>query len=93
MQCKRLQSLIRDWYHEVRNYTLSPLKMMELVEKHIGGCKICQEDQDLPLELDQLRELIRVPYSFPSKEEIHAGLEEPEYIYEEETEETEEEEY
>ncbi len=94
MQCKRLQSLIRDWYQEVRSYTLAPLKMMELVEKHIKACKICQEDQDLSLELDQLRELIRVPHSFPSIEEISSELEEPEYTYEkEEIEEIEEEEY
>lgn len=92
MQCKRLKNLIRDWYQEVRNFTLSPIKMIELINKHIKNCEICQKDEDLPLELDQLREIIRVPYSFPLTEESKFELEE-EYLYEEEEtpEETEEE--
>ncbi|PMP97681.1 MAG: hypothetical protein C0169_02335, partial [Thermodesulfobacterium geofontis] len=90
MQCKRLKTLIRNWYQEVRNFTLSPIKMMELINKHIKACEICQKDEDLPLELDQLREIIRVPYTFPITEESKLEMEE-EYIYEEEpTEESEE---
>ncbi len=92
MQCKRLKTLIRNWYQEVRNFTLSPIKMMELINKHIKACEICQKDEDLPLELDQLREIIRVPYTFPITEESKLEMEE-EYIYEEEPTEESEEEY
>lgn len=92
MQCERLKTLIRDWYQEVRNFTLSPIKMIELINKHIKACEICQKDEDLLLELDQLREIIRVPYTFPITEESKLGIEE-EYIYEEETAEESEEEY
>ena len=90
MQCQRLKNLIRDWYQEVRNFTLSPIKMMELINKHIKICEICQKDEDLPLELDQLREIIRVPHTFSSSEELRSSIQE-EYLYEEETEEIEEE--
>jgi len=90
MQCSRLKSLLRDWYQEVRAFTLSPVKMIELVERHIKQCPICQKDPDLPLELDQLREIIRVPQvTLPKEEKV---TEEPVYLYEEETAEEEEEE-
>lgn len=81
MKCKRLQALLRDWYQEVRSFNLSPLKMMELVERHIKHCEICKNDKDLPLELDQLREIIRVP-QIPVH--VKTKLEEPQYAYEEE---------
>ncbi len=92
MQCQRLKNLIRDWYQEVRNFTLSPIRMMELINKHIKTCEICKKDEDLPLELDQLREIMRVPYTFPLTEESNSFIDE-EYIYEEETVEDSEEEY
>ncbi|MFN3505200.1 MAG: hypothetical protein ACK4Y7_03195 [Caldimicrobium sp.] len=89
MQCPRLKSLLREWYSQVRAFTLSPIKMMELVERHIQQCAICQNDPDLSLELDQLREIIRVPYHHVPKE---TGLpEEPVYVAEEEVFEEEEE--
>ncbi|WP_038057984.1 hypothetical protein [Thermodesulfobacterium hydrogeniphilum] len=84
MKCERLKILIRDWYQEVRNFTLSPVKMMELIEKHIKNCETCQNDEDLPLELDQLREIIRVPYTSTPSQDFNFGFEEQEYIYEEE---------
>ncbi|MCD6490130.1 MAG: hypothetical protein J7K20_05330 [Thermodesulfobacterium sp.] len=90
MQCQRLKNLIRDWYQEVRNFTLSPIKMIELINKHIKICEICQKDKDLPLELDQLREIIRVPHNLSSSEKLRSSIQE-EYLYEEETEEIEEE--
>uniref|UniRef100_A0A832GM91 Uncharacterized protein n=1 Tax=Caldimicrobium thiodismutans TaxID=1653476 RepID=A0A832GM91_9BACT len=89
MECPRLKSLLRDWYQQVRSFTLSPVKMMELVERHIKQCPICQRDEDLPLELDQLREIVRVPHVITVKEE--KVTEEPVYIYEEEISEEEEE--
>lgn len=89
MQCYRLKSLLREWYQQVRSFTLSPLKMMELVERHINQCKTCQSDPDLPLELDQLREIIRVPHLPTQREE--KPIEEPVYVMEEEILEEEEE--
>lgn len=89
MQCPRLKNLLRDWYQQVRSFTLSPVKMMELVDRHIKQCPTCKADPDLYLELDQLREIIRVPHTLMVKEE--KVTEEPVYIYEEESEETEEE--
>ncbi len=89
MQCPRLKTLLRDWYQQVRSFTLSPIKMMELVDRHIKQCSICKEDPDLNLELDQLREIIRVPHTILPKEE--KVTEEPVYLYEEEAEEPEEE--
>ncbi len=90
MKCSRLLYLTRNWYQEVRNFTLSPIKMMELTDRHIKQCPICQKDPDLPLILDQLRELLRVPYTITPKEE--KNIEEPIYLYEEEIEDLEEEE-
>ena len=87
MKCERLKTLIRDWYQEVRSFTLSPIRMMEFVEKHIKNCEICQNDEDLPLELDQLREIIRVPYTTTKPDEFKFGIEESEYLYEKEEEE------
>jgi len=88
MKCPRLQSLLREWYQQVRAFDLSPLKMMELVERHIRQCNVCKSDEDLPLELDQLREIIRVP-QVPMH--TRQRLEEPQYLFEEETLEEEEE--
>jgi len=90
MKCLRLQSLLREWYQQVRSFSLSPIKMMELVERHIKHCEICQNDEDLSLELEQIREIIRapqVPYHAKPK------IEEPQYVYEEEIGEEEEEEF
>jgi hypothetical protein len=81
MKCIRLQSLLREWYQQVRSFNLSPLKMMELVERHIKHCEVCKNDEDLPLELDQLREIIRVP-QIPVH--LKPRLEESQYVYEEE---------
>ncbi|MCS7149866.1 MAG: hypothetical protein RMI63_07850 [Caldimicrobium sp.] len=89
MKCSRLKNLVRDWYQQVRSFTLSPLKMMDLVNKHIKQCPTCQQDEDLPLELEQLREIVRVPHTVATKEEKIA--EEPVYVYEEEIVEEEEE--
>ncbi len=86
MQCPRLKSLLRDWYQQVRNYTLSPLKMMELVMRHIKNCEVCQTDEDLPFELEQLREIIRVPYNekFQKMQEESFGNQEEDLLFEEE---------
>ena len=88
MQCERLKTLIRDWYQQVRNFTLSPVKMMELVNRHIKHFEICQNDEDLSLELDQLKEIIRVPHIPPVKEETS---EESEFLFDEDLKEEEEE--
>ncbi|MFN4197164.1 MAG: hypothetical protein ACK4FM_04090, partial [Caldimicrobium sp.] len=55
---------------------------MELVERHLHQCEICKNDPDLSLELDQLREIIRVPYH-PEPMET-SFKEEPVYLAEEE---------
>ena len=90
MKCLRLQSLLREWYQQVRSFSLSPIKMMELIERHIGHCETCQNDEDLTLELEQIREIIRAPQvPFHAKPK----MEEPQYIYEEELSEEEEEEF
>jgi len=84
VKCERLKTLIRDWYQEVRNFTLSPIKMKELVEKHIRNCEVCQTDEDLPLELDQLWEIVRVPYIPSQSQEFTFKIEEESYLYEDE---------
>ena len=61
---------------------------MELVNRHIKHCEICQNDEDLSLELDQLKEIIRVPHIPPVKEETS---EESEFLFDEDLEEEEEE--
>ncbi len=85
MKCERLQVLIRDWYHQVRNETLSPLKMMELIKKHIENCSVCQMDGDLPFELEELREIIRVPYDIEQikKEEETFFTEDIDFVFKE----------
>ncbi|MCS7278868.1 MAG: hypothetical protein NZ530_02265 [Thermodesulfobacteriaceae bacterium] len=91
MQCERLKFLIRDWYQQVREFTLSPTKMMELVDRHVKNCETCQGDEELSLELEQLREIIRVPYvPIPKEEREEEVMEEFEYVYEEEDKEEEE---
>ncbi len=88
MKCESLKVLLRDWYQQVRAFNLSPIKMMELVERHIKDCPLCQKDEDLPLEIDQLREIVRVPYVPHS---LKSKIEEPQYVFEEEQLEEEEE--
>ncbi|AEH45373.1 hypothetical protein Thein_1512 [Thermodesulfatator indicus DSM 15286] len=61
MQCQRLKRLARDWYQMVKEDALAPARMMELIERHVKQCPVCQADPDLPEEIEKIREIIRAP--------------------------------
>lgn len=75
MRCARLKSLAREWFQKVREDALAPARMMEFIHRHIRGCPICQNDPDLPQEVEKIREFIRAPEVIPTVTEIS---EEPE---------------
>ncbi|RUM89575.1 MAG: hypothetical protein DSZ24_00835 [Thermodesulfatator sp.] len=75
MQCKRLRILIRDWFLKVREDALAPARMMEFIQRHIRQCEMCQQDPDLPQEVEKIREFIRAP-EIPSQEEVPESKEE-----------------
>ena len=61
MQCRRLKDLARDWFQKVREDALAPARMMEFIHRHIRNCPVCQNDPDLPQEVEKIREFIRAP--------------------------------
>jgi len=70
MQCQRLKRLARDWYQKVKEDALAPARMMELIQRHVEHCPVCQTDPDLPEEIEKIREFIRAPQpvAAPSEE-------------------------
>ena len=56
MQCKQLLRLAKDWYTHVKQETMAPARMMQFVDQHIKDCAVCQEDPDLPQEVEKIRE-------------------------------------
>ncbi|OAG27209.1 hypothetical protein [Thermodesulfatator autotrophicus] len=69
MQCQRLKKLARDWYQMVKEDALAPARMMELIERHVQQCPVCQTDPDLPEEIEKIREIIRAPQPVVTIEE------------------------
>ncbi len=61
MQCQRLKRLARDWYQKVKEDALAPARMMELIQRHVDQCPVCQTDPDLAEEIEKIREFIRAP--------------------------------
>ncbi len=61
MQCQRLKKLAREWYQKVKDDALAPARMMELIQRHVEQCPVCQTDEDLPEEIEKIREIIRAP--------------------------------
>jgi len=55
MQCERLIRLIKDWYLHVRQETMAPARMMQFIDRHIESCPVCQDDYELPFEVDKIR--------------------------------------
>ena len=62
MQCKQLNRLIKDWYVHVKDETMAPARMMQFVDAHIERCDVCLEDNELPVEIEKIREFV-VPES------------------------------
>ena len=58
MQCERLIKQIKGWYIHVSNETMAPARMVSFIEKHAAECNICQEDPDLPEEIEKITEMI-----------------------------------
>lgn len=56
MQCKQLIRLAKDWYIHVKQETMAPARMMQFIDQHIKECPICQQDPDLPREVEKIRE-------------------------------------
>ncbi len=69
MQCQRLKKLARDWYQKVKEDALAPARMMELIDRHVKQCPVCQTDPDLPEEIEKIREFIRAPQPVKPSEE------------------------
>ena len=69
MQCQRLKKLAREWYLKVKDDALAPARMMELIQRHVDQCAVCQMDPDLPEEIEKIREFIRAPQPVTTSEE------------------------
>jgi hypothetical protein len=72
MQCSQLTRLIKGWYLHVKDETMAPARMMQFVEEHIQGCDTCRNDQELPGEVEQIREYVlpesKIPKAYRSQE-------------------------
>ena len=58
MECEQLIRLIKDWYVRVKQETMAPARMMQFVDQHVKGCRVCQTDLLLPEEVEKVREFI-----------------------------------
>jgi hypothetical protein len=58
MECENLIRLIKDWYLRVKQETMAPARMMQFVDQHVKGCKVCQADLLLPDEVEKIREFV-----------------------------------
>lgn len=58
MECEQLIRLIKDWYLRVKQETMAPARMMQFVDQHVKGCRICQADLLLPDEVEKIREFV-----------------------------------
>ena len=71
MQCNQLTRLIKGWYLHVKDETMAPARMMQFVDQHIKECDVCREDQDLPQEIEKIREFVlpqsKLPKAFRTK--------------------------
>jgi len=65
MECEQLIRLIKDWYVRVKQETMAPARMMQFVDQHVKGCKICQADLLLPEEVEKIREFILPESTIP----------------------------
>ncbi len=71
MQCNQLTRLIKGWFLHVREETMAPARMMQFVDQHIKECEVCQEDSDLPVEIEEIRKFIlpesKIPKAYRAK--------------------------
>lgn len=58
MECENLIRLIKDWYLRVKQETMAPARMMQFVDQHVKGCKVCQADLLLSDEVEKIREFV-----------------------------------
>ncbi len=58
MQCNQLTRLVKEWYLHVVNETMAPARMMQFVDQHVNECELCQEDPNLHLEIEKIREFV-----------------------------------
>lgn len=61
---------------KVREDALAPARMMEFIHRHIRQCAVCQDDPDLPQEVEKIREFIRAPEVVPTVREISEEVDE-----------------
>ena len=90
MQCNQLIRLAKDWYTHVKQETMAPARMMQFIDQHIKNCAICQEDPDLSLEIEKIREHIlpesKLPRALRAPNKTLTPEISPSYDEEEETE-------
>jgi hypothetical protein len=65
MKCKRLITLIKDWYIHVQGEAMAPARMVEFMNKHIATCEECQQDPDVRQEVEKIREIVLPPSKIP----------------------------
>jgi hypothetical protein len=58
MECEQLIRLVKDWYLRVKQETMAPARMMQFVDQHVKGCRVCQADLLLPDEVEKIREFV-----------------------------------
>ena len=59
---------MQDWYLQVREETMAPARMMQFVDKHIENCESCQQDHNLPEEIEKIRDFVLPESKLPNSE-------------------------
>ena len=59
---------MKDWFLHVKEETMAPARMMQFTDKHISTCEVCQQDPDLLLEIEKIREFVLPESKIPKSE-------------------------
>ena len=90
MQCNQLIRLMKDWFLHVKEETMAPARMMQFTDKHISTCEVCQQDPDLLLEIEKIREFVLPESKIPKSERDEEDVPTPEISPDEDSQEDEE---
>lgn len=81
---------MKDWFLHVKEETMAPARMMQFTDKHISTCEVCQQDPDLLLEIEKIREFVLPESKIPKSEREDEDEPTPEISPDEDSQEDEE---
>ncbi len=58
MQCKRLITLIKSWYINVKDETMAPARMVSFIKEHTAECEVCLADPGIHAEIEKITEIV-----------------------------------